>query len=334
MAKEQSNSSEISESDSPKRQTKTSKTLDAGDNGSAAEKGFCYATEMDSIKARGLKKMCTTLPDAPTVEDLMRAGSEGKIELKYLDVIQICWNPGKKGHTEKLQQVSFSVKDTLVTRMALSTTAAFTKEAAECIIDFCPDMLFDNMLLRITSETQFRNKEVRDRMCMNGNYLDKATITKRIGSALGQKQVSSPAAESSEERYGQNVEDYSNYQEFFGKGPTMRKTRLVQSGKRRAGAEDGDSSAVESRPGSSGSDGSVVEVKGPGSGGLMEGVEKTSRRSSKGKGKAKAVDHSQLDGAAVEDDEMSEVVGGKRKPVELDEVSLQSDGELDRLADD
>lgn len=264
----------------------------------------------------------------------MRAGIDGNIELKYLDVIQICWNAGKKNQTEKLQRVSFSVKDTLVTRKQLATTAVLTKEAAECIIDFCPDLLFDNMLLRINSETHFRNKEVRDRMCMNGNYLDKATITKRIGSALGQKQVASPEAEASEESYMQNVEDFSNYQLFFGKGPIMRKTRLVQSEKRRIGAEDGDSSAADSRPGSSGSDVSVMEVKRPGSAGAMERVETTSGRSSKGKGKAKAVDLSQLDGAADEDGEMSDVAGRKRKPLELDEVSLQSDGELDRLAHD
>ena len=310
------------------------KTLDAGDNGPATEKGFCYATEMDSRKARALKNTYPSLPDTPSVEDLMQAGNGGSIELRYLDVIQICWNPGKKGLTQKLQQVSFSIKDSLVTRKQLSTTAVLTKEAAECVIDFCPDLLWDNVLLRITSETQLRNKEVRDRMCMNGNYLDKATITKRIGSALGQKQNTSPAAESSEEQYMQNVEDYSNYQLFFGKGPCMRKTRLVQSEKRLAGAEDGDSSAAGSRPGSSGSDGSVMEVKAPGGSGVMEGVRATSRGSSKGKGKAKAVDLSQLDGAADEDEEMSDVVGGKRKPLELDEVSLQSDGELDRLADD
>lgn len=310
--------------------------LDAGDTGSASEKGFSYAAEIDSHKARALKvqQQYTWLPDSPTVEDLLRGGIDGSIELKFLDIIHICWNPGKKGHTENLQQVKFTVKDTLVTRKQLSEIPVLTKEAAECIIDFCPDLLFDNMLLRITSETQLRNKEVRDRLCMNGNYLDKATITKRIGSALGQKQVASPRAGASEETYKQNVDDYSDYQNFFGKGPSMRKTRLDQSNKKLAGAHDGDSSAVESRPGSSGSDGSVMEVKGSSGGGAMKGLEKTSRRLSKGKGKAKAVDIPQLDGAADEDERMSDTVGGKRKPLELDEVSLQSDGELDRLADD
>ena len=126
-----------------------------------------------------------------TPDEVMEAAEEGAISLEECGKMMICWNPGKKGHTEELEQGQFSVRDNLLTRQQLATTPILTRRAALCIVDFCPDLLWREMLLRIISEAGYGNKEVRDRMCYNGNYCDKATITKRIGAALGQKQVQS-----------------------------------------------------------------------------------------------------------------------------------------------
>ena len=170
--------------------------------------------------------------------DIMEGVEEGKLILDEVADIMICWNPGKKAITQDLEQARFSIKDTLLTRQQLAQTPVLLKRAAECIVDFCPDMLWRGMLLRIASEAGYGNKQVRDRMCLNGNYCDKATITKRIGSALGQKQQApakrkgktielalSPAqgeekvkgyTRGEEEYYNENVEDFGNYVSFFG----------------------------------------------------------------------------------------------------------------------
>lgn len=344
MAKSSGAADEKGEQDKPKRQKKEPKNADAVPNDYHSFGNFCYATDTDSFKARALEKSSAvlgplTLSAKPSVEELMEAADLGQINIDMLDGIQICWNPGKKGLTQDLEQVNFSIRDSLLTRKQLSMTPILTREAAECIIDFCPDLLWKDLLLRITSETSLRNMEVRDRMCMNGNYMDQATITKRIGSALGKKQDKKNNDGPEEDNYyAQNAEDMDKYQRFFGKVLSTRKSWAGQSGRsKRNGTEDADSSASGSRPGSSGSDRSTIllmtDAMRPGS---SKGVKKRSSSSNMGKGKAK-VTALQLDGAAdekeeTESEESDAVVGGKRKA--LDEVSLQSDGELDRLADD
>ncbi|KAF2171225.1 hypothetical protein M409DRAFT_18342 [Zasmidium cellare ATCC 36951] len=160
-----------------------------------------------------------------TPEDALEAGESGKLEAEKQAKIKICWNPGKKGTTENLEQVKFSVRDTLATRKQLDATPILTKRAAECIIDFCPDMLWRGMLLRITSEAGYGNKDVRDRFCYNGCYCDKATITKRISAALGQKQIQPKSRgylAGELEWYDENVKDFTHYIDYFGKRSSHR----------------------------------------------------------------------------------------------------------------
>lgn len=166
-----------------------------------------------------------------TPEEALEAGEAGKLEPDVQFKIKICWNPGKKGTTENLEQVTFSVRDTLATRKQLETTPILTKRAAECIIDFCPDMLWRGMLLRITSEAGYGNKDVRDRFCYNGCYCDKATITKRISAALGQKQIQPKSRgylDGELEWYDENVKDFSKYIDYFGKRSTHRNMLKIQ----------------------------------------------------------------------------------------------------------
>lgn len=320
--------------DRPKRQKKEPKNADVveSSNATAADpsvSSFEYATDADQHKAMALVKSQApvNLPTEPTVEQLMEAAEVGRIEVNLLRTINICWNPRKKGLTQALRQVKFSIADSLLTRQTLAMTAILNADAAMCVIDFCPDLLVHQMLLRITSESSLRNKDVRDRMCENGNWVDKSTFTRRISAALGQKQGKVDAAD--QLYYKQNVEDYHRYQTYFGNGSSSRKSRAGPSGlTRRDGVEVFNSSSPPgSRSISSGSDGSLAVGENGGGGVAVAGM--TIRSLSGNKGKDKMREIVQLDGAAEEEEEESaeeDADGG------VDVVSLQSDGELDRLA--
>lgn len=309
---------------------------------------FQYVSAVDRQKATDLRKKvfgdkARALPDGQCIEALMEAAGKPGFDESALQTIKIKWLPTKRTQQE-LVQVHFTIRDSLRTRRKLSTTPALNTEAAECIIDFCPDLLFHEFLLRILSETSITNKQLRDRLCHNGGWIDKATITKRTGSVLGKKQYTraGEGMRSDEERYYlENARDFENYQLFFGKGRSRIKNRVGLSGKgKRLKTDDTNSSAISSRPSSSGSNGSAMVVDSvTADGRARDGVQTRSSRSNKGKGKA-PVQIPQLDGAAdgqheetdVEGEDSEIAVGGRRKT--MDEVSVQSDGELDRLVGD
>lgn len=203
---------------------------------------LCFATTEDVEKARAFV-------GANTPNEVIEAVQAGQVTLDTAGKINICFAPGKKGIAQELEQAQFSVRDTILTREQLAHTPILTMRAAECVIDFCPDLLWREMLLRITSEGGIGNKSVRDRMCLNGNYCDKATITKRIGAALGQKQQTAPSrknqneAQSSErikgeeEKYEINSDDYTNYMAWFGHRSSHRSISLANTKKRKAQTE-------------------------------------------------------------------------------------------------
>lgn len=158
-------------------------------------------------------------------DDVIEAFEDDKIDADTAAEIKICWNPGKKGMTQELKQARFSVRDTVRTRRQVDQRPILTQRAAECVVDYCPDMLWRGMLLRITSEAGLGNKDVRDRFCYNGCYCDKATITKRISAALGQKQTAPKAkgySDGEEIWYQENVVDFTKYIDYFGKRTTHR----------------------------------------------------------------------------------------------------------------
>lgn len=184
---------------------------------------FAFASSDDEEYALGL--------GYKTPDEALEASASGKLEADKQAKIKICWNPGKKGTTENLEQAKFTIRDTIATRKQLETTPILTKRAAECIVDFCPDMLWRGMLLRITSEAGYGNKDVRDRFCYNGCYCDKATITKRISAALGQKQIQPKSRgylAGELEWYDENVKDFSKYIDYFGKRSTHRNMLKIQ----------------------------------------------------------------------------------------------------------
>ncbi|KAI6790486.1 hypothetical protein KC363_g1234 [Hortaea werneckii] len=142
---------------------------------------YSFATEGDRQKALALQRK--------TPDEIIEAAEERKIDWDLCKEIYICWNPGKKGLTQDLVQAKFRIFDTLITRKQLQDVPILSRRAAECIVDFCPDLLWRETLLRIVSEAGYGNKDVRDRFCYNGCHNDKATVTKRIAAALGQKQM-------------------------------------------------------------------------------------------------------------------------------------------------
>lgn len=87
--------------------------------------------------------------------------------------------------------------------------------------------------------------QVRERLCRNGCYCDRATITKRVSAALGQKQTQRNSNAYTQDEwtwYDENVRDFSRYIDFFGKRKnhrTMAKTQVV-SDKSKAEIMDSD----------------------------------------------------------------------------------------------
>jgi hypothetical protein len=111
-----------------------------------------YATAVDGKRAADLGY---SNPD-----DLISAAEAGIVDLDAAFAVKITWNPGTKVMAADLRQAVFSVRDTVLTRRQLRSKPILTRRAAECIIDFCPDMLWRSMLLRVTSEAGLGNKDV------------------------------------------------------------------------------------------------------------------------------------------------------------------------------
>ena len=178
-----------------------------------------------------------------TVDELIDAGMKDKMSLDELARIKICWSPGKKGNSQDLEQAKFSVKDTVNTRKMLAKTPILTHRAGECIIDFCPDMLWRDILLRILSEAGFSNKDIRDRFCLNGSFSDRATVAKRLSAALG-KDTNPPRGKGKEAALDwceTNRDDFDNYQAFFGKRPPARRTAQGRKNSKLLLGKSGDS---------------------------------------------------------------------------------------------
>lgn len=265
-----------------------------------------------------------------TADEILLAYEDGEISLDACSDIMICWNAGKKSSMEELEHVCFSVRDSVLTREQVDSMPVLTHKSAERIVDFCPDLVWRDMLLRIASEAGYGNKEIRDRLCHNGSYVDKATITKRIGAALGQKQLqtavknrmkqvnesSDPADIKTKEHldeeqrfYDANVADFSNYMEFFGHR-TSHRNQLKMEGpgrKRKLGSGDREESS---------------------------GMEEIASSPRKRKRAEKESVQSPL--AMTSSDEMTgvEEESGAESEMPADAVSVQSDTILDEMDED
>ncbi len=107
------------------------------------------------------------------------------------------------------------------------------------------------MLLRVCTETGIKQSDVQERLTLNGLQLSPSTITKRIGSALGQKQTEKGESSSDVKpwaaHYNGNVIDFDYYKMYFGKHTSNR--GLLNTTKRKAASssmnsDDADNIAV------------------------------------------------------------------------------------------
>lgn len=179
-------------------------------------------------------------------DSMIAQGEADRFPMEELGRVKIMWNPGKKGTSSELRQAIFSVRDTVMTRKQLAETPILNRAAAECIIDFCPDLLWRDILLRILSEGAFSNKEIRERFCLNGAHSDRATVAKRLSAALG-KDTNPPRGGGQEEVddwHDGNRDDFDKYQAFFGKRPPARRSGKSMKSKREAA----ENSNAESSP--------------------------------------------------------------------------------------
>lgn len=161
-------------------------------------------------------------------DDLIEDGELEKIDDKILRTINLCWRPWKNAPTHDLQHATFTALESVITRRTLATTPVLTWSAAECIIDFCPDLVWHDILLRILSESGMTRKDVRTRLCQNGCYIDNVTFTGRISGALGKNETlpaSKDCSSGSSERYKKNSDDFDAYIQFFAKRNTTRCSR-------------------------------------------------------------------------------------------------------------
>jgi len=101
--------------------------------------------------------------------------------------IKVYNDPGES-RIEGLTVPDFSVMDFARTYLQLQHFDGHTlpNVAGVRMIDFCPDMLRGQTILRVTSHTALIPTDVQKRLGVNGAMLSDSTLTKRIGSACDQ----------------------------------------------------------------------------------------------------------------------------------------------------
>ncbi|KAF2154211.1 hypothetical protein K461DRAFT_312163 [Myriangium duriaei CBS 260.36] len=145
-----------------------------------------FADDEQEAKFRALRKYLS-------IEDAIKAAMVNPFD-EALKNIEVAHDPGDS-LLDNLHLPRISIMDIARTRLQLYHTRIFTDRAAECLIDFCPDLLTNYMLLQVVSETKFGNTGVQIRLGQNGSMLSDSTITKRVSAALNREYDRSGAAE-------------------------------------------------------------------------------------------------------------------------------------------
>ncbi len=289
-----------------------------------------FATDLDQVRAAALIKASN-----PTPDDVFDAYDNKRIPLDATADILIQWNPHKPGPSQELENATFRIKDHLMTSEQFDRTPILTRGAAECLIDFCPSMVWREILLRIVAESGLTNKDIYTRMTHNGNHFDNSTITKRIGSALGIKQQQSGTrapkrksegegesstkvkgyAEGEDEYYNNNTKDHQDYMAYFGLNISHRATLAIDRGEKRKAQQLSSDDVEEQQQGGSRRKRAKTseEVTSPETVGSSVGT-------------PVAEAEEKAEEAGEEDD-------GSKMDVEEDAVSEQSDTALDEIED-
>lgn len=120
-----------------------------------------------------------------TIEDAINAAMLNPYD-EVLMNIEVAHDPGDS-ILANLDRPRITIMDIARTRLQLLHVRVLTKRAAECLIDFCPDLLNTYRLLQVVSETDFGNTSVQIRLGYNGSMLSDSTITKRVSATLGRE---------------------------------------------------------------------------------------------------------------------------------------------------
>ena len=147
---------------------------------------FAFATKTDEKDAIAI---CAAHSLQASIETILQAAEDGQIPLASCGHIKIRLNPAKNGGIENLDQIQFTIRDSVLTRQRVTSTPILTGAAAMGIIDYCPDLLYRNTLLRITAEAGWCCSDIRTRVALNGMYLNKAAIYSRTAAALSKISV-------------------------------------------------------------------------------------------------------------------------------------------------
>lgn len=241
----------------------------AGNADNASDKDY-YSFVSQEDKQRALALGCNTPEEVVAIWDRQRdpalqldsdfklVAKWGKDLLmpKHVAMIKICWSPGKGGRTASLEQAVFTIKDHIYTWSQIKQRPILLEQAAVRILDFCPDKVNKEILLRISAEGGLSNTAIRNRLCENGCYVDKATITKRIGATMGQKQQQHPTrmgkngvtvqdtdkvkgyAPGQNDYYTMNSQDYNNYMLYFGRKIPHREGLRMKREAKEASSDD------------------------------------------------------------------------------------------------
>ncbi|KAF2228229.1 hypothetical protein BDZ85DRAFT_255624 [Elsinoe ampelina] len=147
-----------------------------------------------------------------TIEEAIEAAMTDPFD-KNLMSIEVTHDPGDSILSD-LDLPRISIMDIARTRLQLFHIRVITKRAAECMIDFCPDLLLGFRLMQVVSETDFGNTGIQFRLGYNGSMLSDSTLTKRISSAVALEHNKTRAAEANKADKDFHKEHRKNYNKY------------------------------------------------------------------------------------------------------------------------
>ena len=137
-------------------------------------KRLCFLSDQDEQHCRALGYNTVTEAVVAAMRNPFNDG---------LAQIMVYNDPGDS-RIPGLRVPHFSVMDFARTRLQLlHFDHTYPDLAGKRIVDFCPELLWGETLLKVTSQTSLIPCDVQKRLGLNGTMMSDSTITKRIGSA-------------------------------------------------------------------------------------------------------------------------------------------------------
>lgn len=180
-------------------------------NGDAAEGGDPYHSGRLRFASDQDQERCKE-KGFDDIESAINAAQKNTKDEEFSNVM-ITYDPGKRSIVD-LEVAQFSVMDAARTRNQMEGQRVLSRRAAERIIDFCPDQLWQDRLLQIVSESTVGNKDLAARLGLNGAYIVVSSIAHRISAALGKKQTDAAYGPGEKEWFQGNQADFNKYKAF------------------------------------------------------------------------------------------------------------------------